>query len=478
MRQKRFYLALFLIFVVAFFLRFWHLDIRPLHHDEAVGWYYFIRKVVHLQPPEFFFEQHGLLHYLLSSVPIFFFGLSIFSLRFMAALFGSLTVLLFSFLKERIGIIGTLSAALLYAVSPIEIFYSRFLISYPFFNFFFLLFLVSLFIYLKKYQPYFLYLAFFALACMFLTNELAFLYLGVVVLYFFLLFIFDRKKVFAILTKINIYKLVVAICLFLLVFVLIQTVFLTRPYNFAKFGYFFSYVLEKKSREGHIHSFLYYFNIIKESNPAFFGLLFLSLFLILLFWNQKKILFFGLLSFIPLLLLSFVEYKTPWVLATLIFPFFLLFGSVIDLLFNKFKNNRKYCLMILIFLIGILIITIVQSIRLNFVCYASDKNPLNYVGTEKDINRLVEDLLKHSNYSRGNVLIAFTDYYWPIPFYLEEYGFSADYAQLDVAYISKGSLRKYDFVITKSSQHLEVLPKFKKKYELRKGVWIVLWQIK
>ena len=227
MKQQRFYLVLFLIFIAAFILRFLYLDIRPLHHDEAVGWYYFIRKIVHFQSPEFFFEQHGLLHYLLSSVSVFLFGLSIFSLRFMAALLGSLTVLLFSFLKEKIGAIGALIAALFYAVSPIEVFYSRFLISYPFFNFFFLLFLAGLFIYYKKHQPLFLYLAFFALACMFLINELSFLYLGIIIFYFLLLFVFNKKKAFTILSGINLYKLLISICLFFLVFVLIQTIFLT-----------------------------------------------------------------------------------------------------------------------------------------------------------------------------------------------------------------------------------------------------------
>jgi uncharacterized protein (TIGR03663 family) len=114
-----------LVVSTAAVLRFWDLDHRALHHDESLHAYFGWRF------SEFFSYDHNPLmhgpfqfHAIAAAFTIF--GDSDFTSRLPAALFGSALVLMPFFLRDYLGRAGWLSTAVLIALSPTLLYFSRF----------------------------------------------------------------------------------------------------------------------------------------------------------------------------------------------------------------------------------------------------------------------------------------------------------------------------------------------------------------
>lgn len=121
---------------IATFLRFFMLELKPLHHDEGVNGYFLLelfRKGIYKYDPS---NYHGPTLYFDTLVFTKLLGLETFSVRASVAVFGVLLVLLTLFLRKYIGTIGSLTAALLLALSPGMVFISRYFIHEMLFVFF------------------------------------------------------------------------------------------------------------------------------------------------------------------------------------------------------------------------------------------------------------------------------------------------------------------------------------------------------
>src|SRR5467141_160059 len=128
------------IFVVAAFLRIYHLNLVPLHHDEGVNGNFLVRLVrdgyYHYDPANY----HGpTLYYFAAIFPWIIrflfgphaqstYGLTTIAIRLVPALFGVATVGLVLTLRRHLGTIATLSAACLLAISPGAVYLSRYFI--------------------------------------------------------------------------------------------------------------------------------------------------------------------------------------------------------------------------------------------------------------------------------------------------------------------------------------------------------------
>ena len=120
----------------AIFWRFWQLELKPLHHDEGVNSFFLttlFREGVYKYDPA---NYHGpdLYYFALAAAKMF--GLNTISIRGSVAIFGVLTVVLAFFLKDYIGKIGSLTAALFIALSPGMVYISRYFIHEILFVFF------------------------------------------------------------------------------------------------------------------------------------------------------------------------------------------------------------------------------------------------------------------------------------------------------------------------------------------------------
>ncbi|MEI6293834.1 MAG: flippase activity-associated protein Agl23 [Methanomicrobiales archaeon] len=140
-----------LILVLAIILRFAFLDLKLLHHDEAIhAWfaYELVTKGVYSYDPMY----HGPLLYYLTAGMYWLFGQSDLIARLLPALFGTLLVPLIYFIY-RLGYLDkrqALVAALFVAISPDLVYFSRFLRHDIFQLFFTLLILVALLYYLNS----------------------------------------------------------------------------------------------------------------------------------------------------------------------------------------------------------------------------------------------------------------------------------------------------------------------------------------
>ena len=125
-----------LITAVAAFLRFFWLEVKPLHHDEGVNGYFLttlFRSGEYKYDPA---NYHGPDLYYIALAFSKVFGLNTLSVRSSVAIFGVLTVVLAFFLRKYIGRTGSLFAAFFLALSPGMVYISRYFIHEILFIFF------------------------------------------------------------------------------------------------------------------------------------------------------------------------------------------------------------------------------------------------------------------------------------------------------------------------------------------------------
>src|SRR5262252_7395934 len=118
-------IAFILAVIVAVWLRFDQIGLKPFHHDEGVNSHFLLNLAEHGEykyNPE---NYHGPTLYYFALLTLRVFGVNDLALRFTPALFGVLTVLMVWLLRERLGSIGTPVAAFLMALSPGLVYFSR-----------------------------------------------------------------------------------------------------------------------------------------------------------------------------------------------------------------------------------------------------------------------------------------------------------------------------------------------------------------
>lgn len=123
------------ITVVAVFLRFYDLTLKPFHHDEGVNGFFLtslFREGIYKYDPA---NYHGPTLYYISLSFAKAFGLETFSVRASVAVFGVLIVVMAFFLRRYIARVGSLFAGLFLAISPGMVYISRYFIHEIFFVF-------------------------------------------------------------------------------------------------------------------------------------------------------------------------------------------------------------------------------------------------------------------------------------------------------------------------------------------------------
>jgi len=135
----------FLILILAFILRFWQLDLKLLHHDEAIhSW--FCYELLTTGAWQYDPSYHGPFLYYVTTGMFALIGPSDFAARLLPSLFGFMVIPLV-YAIHRIGYISknqTLVVALFLAISPDMVYFSRFLRHDIFMLFFTMLLLVAI----------------------------------------------------------------------------------------------------------------------------------------------------------------------------------------------------------------------------------------------------------------------------------------------------------------------------------------------
>ncbi|PWB50046.1 MAG: hypothetical protein C3F06_13165 [Candidatus Methanoperedenaceae archaeon] len=146
-----FYTGFFILIALAFFLRFYRLDERVFHHDEAAVGYYTFRlfsEHSYSYDPAF----HGPFMYYATTEIFKRLGDTVYSARFLPAILGSTMLFFLIPLRKYIGNTGMLICAFFLAFSPSFLYYSRFYREDIFMSFFTLLLLVCVIKYVESYS--------------------------------------------------------------------------------------------------------------------------------------------------------------------------------------------------------------------------------------------------------------------------------------------------------------------------------------
>ena len=170
--EKAAYVALILIAAIA---RFWDVGERALSHDDSLhalySWKLYDGQGYQHDP-----MMHGPFLYHIGALMYFLFGASDATSRFSVALFGVIIVGMCYALRRWIGKAGALSAALMLAISPVMLHYSRHLRHDVLIAVWELLLIIACFRYLEDRHPRWLYIAAGALSLSFATKEVSFIY--------------------------------------------------------------------------------------------------------------------------------------------------------------------------------------------------------------------------------------------------------------------------------------------------------------
>ena len=391
---------IFRIFIVALaiFLRFYDLGKAPLFFDESVHTV-FVDDVLNWKysyDPAF----HGPLLFYLTACVVSVFGKSEFTYRIVPALFGVLTVLLLFKFERFVGERGANYSALLVAVSPIIVNYSRFFRNDSQILFFTLAFVYFTFSYLKDKKWYQLLLASVSLSLFACSKEnfypIAFLML--------IYFAFDIRRF-------KLKDLALAVLAFLIIYVAVYSNFFTNLKPFASFNDL--PVVKAIKYWEHQHE------IARIGGPWWYYIPLLLLYDLPVFlvgiytiakWIYRKeddfkafLIYWFLMS---LVFYSYVQEKVPWLTVHIELPLYIIAGVGLSEV-----RNRRSVLLILTFAF-----LLYSCVNLNIVNPTNPAEPALYLPTCMD----VKDFGREMRSMNATVCIFMSPGdYWPLPCYLK-----------------------------------------------------------
>jgi uncharacterized protein (TIGR03663 family) len=501
------------IFLIAAVLRLYDLNLVPLHHDEGVNGNFMVRLVregFYQYDPE---NYHGpTLYYFSALIPwtvkLLFgssardnYGLTTFNIRLVTVIFGLATIWLVFLLRRRLGTIATLAAGLMLAVSPGAVYLSRYFIHESLFVFFTVGIVVAGIKLYDERNPSYLIPAGASAALLFATKETAMISAGVLIIALALTLFYMR-----LISKPSRpparrrateaggfsgfvdelggtfqvgYHLIIAIIVFLALYLLFYSSFLTNNKGIMDSLQTFA-VWTKTGRAAHVHDASQYVVwLVREEAP----LLFLGAIgagIIVLKPKNSLALFSALWGFGLLAAYSLIPYKTPWLMLNFVVPLALIAGYAIQAIYELDRGQLR--LVAVIFLVAIGIATY-QSIDLNFINYDNDNEKYVYVYAHSkremlDLVNQVEAIAKEHNGPATGITIVSPDY-WPLPWYFRNFP--------RTGYFGRMAATTEPIIIANENQKEEVEQNFGELYrqvpskspggsfELRPGVKLLLY---
>jgi uncharacterized protein (TIGR03663 family) len=497
------------ILLIAAGLRFYDLNLVPLHHDEGVNGNFLLRLVregAYAYDPA---NYHGpTLYYFSALIPwitkLLFgasardtYGLTTFTIRLIPVLFGIGTIVLVFLLRRKLGTVATLSAGLMLAVSPGAVYLSRYFIHESLFVFFTLGIVVAGVWFYEERNPSYLIPGAASAALLFATKETAFISVGVLFIALVLTVVYmsinrrgqsRRYREVEGLSRITepfggTTSFVTSIALALIIFVTLWLLFYSSFFTNSK-GIWDSLetfaIWRKTGSTAHEHEPLMYLKwlVRQESSLLFLGAIGAAI--AVLKSKNSLALFCGLWSFGLIAAYSLIPYKTPWLVLNFVIPLALIAGYTIQEIYEMDQRQLRLAAVILVFAIGI---ATSQSINLNFINYDNDNEKYVYVyaHTTRPLLELVnqvEQIAREHQGGQTGISIVSPDY-WPLPWYFRNFN--------RVGYFGRMAGTSEPIIIANENQKPEMEANFGELYrqvpskaedgtfELRPGVKLLLY---
>src|SRR3989344_1965075 len=394
---------LMLIIILALLSRLLFLDIRPLHHDEGVN-YFFADNI--LEGRGFKYDPlnyHGPSYFFILFLSFFLLGVNEFSLRLPAALFGIILVLVPLFLRNKNYNEYLFASFLL--VSPSLMFYSRYSIHEMLFVLASFLAIYSLTSLIENKNLDNLPLFAFSLGILVTTKETTIILLFIMAV----ICAVNYKEI----KKINFGdrdRIILSVLLFILIYVVLFTSFFTNmPGLKDSVGGYLPWTERGVTEPGHQKSFLYYFWILVQYELPL--VLFALVGTIFAYKNRHNIFVKNMAIWFVLIFLiySLIGYKTPWLIVNISVPMIMMASIGVKSIYNR-------RIMLAIFRLSVIYL-VFFSLYLNFVHTLEKDNYFAYVHTDSDVLNLVKEV--NLNYRPGEKILIVSDTYWPLPFYFD-----------------------------------------------------------
>jgi uncharacterized protein (TIGR03663 family) len=442
------WLAGLFILAAAAFVRLYALGLKPMHHDEGVNGFFlttlYREGIYHYDPNNY----HGpTLYYFalaVTKLKAFLFGepgLGTIAVRLVPALFGVATVWLVLTLRRKLGAVGALTAAALIALSPGDVYVSRYFIHETHFVFFTLGVVVASLRYWETTDPVYLQLAAVSAALLTATKETATISLVVLGLAWAVGVVYLRLAGRGVgqvpwenqprqakgkkrqtqkpvpLERFGGWKSVapmaaLALVLFLFINVLFYSSFFT---NWKGVGGAVEslQVWAKTGTKEHGHPWYTYLDWLWQEEAPLLILGVMGAGLALIRRNSRFAVFAGAWAFGILAAYSLIPYKTPWLALNMIVPLAISGGYVFQTIG---RTGRMLIATVTLAISGY------QTIALNFFRYDQEGQPYVYVHTRREVLGLVDRIRGISERAPAPVTIAvLSREQFPLSWYLRAY---------------------------------------------------------
>lgn len=451
-----------LAMLIAGWLRFSQIELKPFHHDEGVN-SFFLLNLAH--SGEYKYDPtnyHGPSLYYFALVAMVIFGENEFALRLTPVLFGLLLVAMVWLLRRQLGPIGTPVAALCMALSPCLVFYSRYFIHEISFGCFSLGIVVGLWRYAEDKKFLWLALAASSLGLLLTTKETSVITLAVFLVGIICASIWDATKkliqerrftpaalvkelkndALSVLPSLD--HAMAALIITSFIFVLLYSSLFKHWQGVSDFFRSVAHWTEERSSTDHVKIFWYYLGILfKLELPLLIGSVLAGVFIL---WRGNRFwLFIGAWTFGMTLAYSKIPYKTPWLMLSFVVPMALVSGYAAEQGYRilRFRGGKLLWTALIVFvLVGFGRLAWI----VNFKKYDDNGNESGYfvelgkkrewrpyidgqygyiyAHTDREFLLLIEEIKREADLSpekeKTGIYVASPEY-WPMPWYLRDY---------------------------------------------------------
>jgi len=507
--------------IAALTLRLPRLSECPMHGDEAVHAIKFgelLEQGNYTYDP---FEYHGPTLNYLTLIPAWLsfsdtlVKVDEFTLRIIPVVCGVLLVFMVFLIADGLGVKASVYAAILTAISPAMVFYSRYYIQEPLLVCFTFGAIISGYRYSRSKNIFWAILTGIFIALVHATKETCIITFGSIVLALAIVFLFRARKETEIVNtkKIKVSHLLAGFFAAVIVSVLFFSSFFTNPHGILdSILTYKTYFGRAQASSIHNHPWYYYLRILifyrYDNGPVwtegFIVILAVIGFITSFIKKKRSLVDINLLRFIcfytliQTIIYSIISYKTPWCMLSFLHGMILLAGFGASVLIQAAPKVVPRILVI--FLLSIAAIHLGwKAYQSNYKYYADSRNPYVYAHPTNEIYTAIDKIEYYANaHPQGKKMyievICPGHDYWPLPWYLREFSsvayrdkvsFNEPSAQLVVAMPSVESdlLKKfYDDSIPFEQRHMYLYlfdnpyyiwlrPKIKLSGFIRKDLW-------
>ncbi len=439
-------IAYLLAVAVAIFLRFYLLEIKPLHHDEGVNAHFLLNLA---QSGKYAYDPtnyHGPTLYYFSWLSLRLFGQSEVALRAYPAICGVLTVALMWGLRRGLGFVGTPVAAWSLALSPGLVYYSRDFIHEASFGFF----TVGIIVCAYNFRARYLWFLPVFLGLLFATKETALHTIGVLVVAMICAVIWYELKTLLTTSEVDfsfaqLYRrsllswqyFLYAVVVFLAINLVFYSSFFTNWKGIPDaFRSVFMWTGRGFTEHIHDHVFTYYLGILVKLELPLLIAAVLGIGITL--WRGTR---FGLFLMAwacgMVIGYSRVPYKTPWLMVSMLIALAVFSGYVAQEVFSTLRFTALQIAFTAL-LIAIIVPIAKTSWQVNRHKYEDNENTTGYFAelgkqrnltaytdtqygyvyaqTDKDLLNLVQEVYR----VKPQAIHYATPDYWPLPWYFRK----------------------------------------------------------